>query len=249
MGRRSTTTYYPIPSRSKITLRRATTTSLDENNISELKRDIFKLSLYNRNTEPIKEIRENVVHISTGRSPREHNPNDEAYRNPEIVDNHNNVLDLSMNTANSDEDDAIEQSTICISDITEDCSIQKESSIVTKIETNDQIDCDSTFISDNTFEQDEKAEDIPFNDEHTATSTESTDPANADIYPTTSKGVGPITNSYVNIHKPLKELIHQTNRRLYDVDSRKVQYRAGLSKYVTGIPSLHPNKRNPNRPV
>ncbi|CCK71555.1 Hed1p KNAG_0H01420 [Huiozyma naganishii CBS 8797] len=42
------------------------------------------------------------------------------------------------------------------------------------------------------------------------------------------------------VHKSLKELIYKTNRELYDVDSNKVQYKAGLSRESGHhIPSLH----------
>lgn len=45
------------------------------------------------------------------------------------------------------------------------------------------------------------------------------------------------------IHKPLKDLIYKTNKEIYNVDSHKVQYKAGLSKKNTLIPSLHPNRQ------
>lgn len=46
-----------------------------------------------------------------------------------------------------------------------------------------------------------------------------------------------------HVHKPLKDLINKTNRRLYNVDSSKVTYKAGLSKRRAELPSLHPRRR------
>ncbi|EDO19267.1 hypothetical protein Kpol_1036p9 [Vanderwaltozyma polyspora DSM 70294] len=48
---------------------------------------------------------------------------------------------------------------------------------------------------------------------------------------------------YTQVHKSLKELIDKTNRSLYNVDSRIVTYKAGLSKKCSLLPSLHPNRR------
>lgn len=44
----------------------------------------------------------------------------------------------------------------------------------------------------------------------------------------------------INVHKPLKDLIHRTNRSYYQVDSNKVRHRVGLSKRTTALPHLHP---------
>ncbi|SCU80442.1 LADA_0B07470g1_1 [Lachancea dasiensis] len=43
-----------------------------------------------------------------------------------------------------------------------------------------------------------------------------------------------------SVHKPLKDLIYQTNHKLYRVDSHKVCHKAGLSKkWPTELPHLH----------
>lgn len=44
------------------------------------------------------------------------------------------------------------------------------------------------------------------------------------------------------VHKSLKDLIHKTNKNLYDVDSNKVKYKAGLSRKGLAVPSLHRRK-------
>lgn len=48
--------------------------------------------------------------------------------------------------------------------------------------------------------------------------------------------------NYQVVHKPLKELIYRANKDFYNVDSHRVKYKAGLSKNLAYIPSLHPNK-------
>ena len=245
MVRRSSTTYYPTLSGSRVKLRRATTLSLDENNINDLKRDIFKLSLYSKDTEPIDEIQETVTHISAENSSCEHDSNDVASRSPEIVENYNDISqNISINAPNIEDNNIIEQNIPDVPHITGESMSKEESSIEMKIGMNDQQDDESTFISDYTSEQNDGEDQISFNQEQTVMSIESTG-----IYPETSQNTTYTSNSYANIHKPLKELIYQTNRKLYDVDSRKVQYRAGLSKAAIGIPSLHPNKHKSDRPV
>lgn len=51
-----------------------------------------------------------------------------------------------------------------------------------------------------------------------------------------------------SVHKPLKDLIYQTNKRFYDVDSNKVRYKAGLSRKGLAVPSLH-HKKSPDSPA
>ena len=43
-------------------------------------------------------------------------------------------------------------------------------------------------------------------------------------------------------HKSLKDLIFETNRAMYNVDSNKIRYKAGLSRNIRSIPSLHPRR-------
>lgn len=44
------------------------------------------------------------------------------------------------------------------------------------------------------------------------------------------------------VHQSLKDLIYRTNKQLYDVDSNKVKYKAGLSRKGLSVPSLHHKK-------
>ena len=43
-------------------------------------------------------------------------------------------------------------------------------------------------------------------------------------------------------HKSLKDLIFETNRAMYNVDSNKIRYKVGLSRNIRSIPSLHPRR-------
>lgn len=52
-----------------------------------------------------------------------------------------------------------------------------------------------------------------------------------------------MNSSFEYVHKPLKDLIYKTNKNIYDVDSRKVKYKAGLSKRNNILPSLHRNRK------
>ncbi|SCU91593.1 LAFA_0F04676g1_1 [Lachancea sp. 'fantastica'] len=47
-----------------------------------------------------------------------------------------------------------------------------------------------------------------------------------------------------NVHKSLKHLILKTNQECFQVNSKKVRYRAGLSKLTTGLPHLHERFNN-----
>lgn len=51
------------------------------------------------------------------------------------------------------------------------------------------------------------------------------------------------------VHKSLKDLIYKTNRNLYDVDSNKVKYKAGLSRKGLAVPSLHRRKGPDSSPA
>lgn len=46
------------------------------------------------------------------------------------------------------------------------------------------------------------------------------------------------------VHKSLKDLIYKTNKELYQIDSNKVRYKAGLSRKGAIIPSLHQKKNS-----
>ncbi|KAG0668776.1 hypothetical protein C6P45_004378 [Maudiozyma exigua] len=237
MVRRSTTTYYPIVSRSKSIIKRACTTSSDLNDISDLKRDIFKLSLYNKDTELINKAQGGDRDVSA------ENNSSEDVESPEIMNKQNKVTNSFTQTPNNEEENVIEKGTICVSDVAEDYSIQEGSYIEIKMEQNDQLDNETTLISNNLIEHDDvEEEEVSYNVDLTVKGTELKDITGISPYKSTSKKVVSESGTYRSIHKPLKELIYQTNMKLYDVDSRKVQYRAGLSKSVSCIPSLHPKK-------
>lgn len=236
MVRRSTTTYYPTVSRSSSILKRASTTSLDLNDINDLKRDIFKLSLYNKDTEPKNKAQANDEDVTA-----EYNSS-EDYESPEIINGQNKVMNSLAHTLNNEEENVVGQGTICVSDVAEEYSIQEGSYIEIKMEQNDQIDNEKTLISNSLVEQDEVQEEVSYNVNLTLKGTELKDIETTSPYSSTSKNEISASHSYRSIHKPLKELIYQTNMKLYDVDSRKVRYRAGLSKSASGIPSLHPKK-------
>ncbi|SCU78753.1 LANO_0A03884g1_1 [Lachancea nothofagi CBS 11611] len=63
-------------------------------------------------------------------------------------------------------------------------------------------------------------------------------PLKCDYDATCTKSTFALSNP--SVHKSLKELIHMANHKCYQVDSSKVQYKAGLSKKKTaGLPHLH----------
>ncbi|CAB4253144.1 hypothetical protein, no similarity [Maudiozyma barnettii] len=241
MSRRSATVLNERPIQKRDPIRRATTIMPDAISINDLKVEIFSLRLDNEKIDTSSEHQDSKVSIL-----------DEPV-NLDLMEN--SCQQMIEESYSSNSSDTIENQTAninnCIVDTTEayiQNSPEKENihiskpqiyqsdSLPTKEETplNIQLECDTTFICDSNYIDNHSclSHDEETTQELTEQKTSEDKPDSHDLS----------INHHKLIHKPLKQLIYQTNRNLYNVDSSRVQHRAGLSKSMIGIPSLHPNR-------
>ncbi|SMN20308.1 hypothetical protein, no similarity [Maudiozyma saulgeensis] len=242
MSRRSVTVLYERPIQKRDLNKRATTIVPDAISINDLKMEIFSLTLDNEKPNPSNELEdsETLILDDSGKlylnDETSQSKVEETYSSDDsdVIGNQTfNVDNCIINTNETYIQNLLEKDDIEIvvspNNHLDPLSTKEETSPNIRSECDMVLVCNSNDPKDHQINKSHEQE----------INHKSTEQYNSEDNPDCQSVP---TNHYKLIHKPLKQLIYQTNRSLYNVDSSRVQHRAGLSKSAIGLPSLHPNR-------